>query len=55
MSLESALMETEDGAQEEGLPEEILRMSSDELVARTRLLDNEVTLSCDIKSNKNQH
>ena len=29
---------------EEGLPEEVLRMSTDELVSRTRLLDNEVKI-----------
>ena len=45
MSLEAALMEAERQEEEENaLPSEILRMSTDEIVSRTRLLDNEVKI-----------
>ena len=42
MSLESALMDTDD--QDGALPEDVLQMSTDELISRMRLLDNEVKI-----------
>lgn len=43
MSLETALMEAEQ-EEEDSLPSEILRMSTEEIISRSRLLDNEVKI-----------